>query len=226
MKFANYLLTTIKNLFSRRPKTHALERVKLFYEELPSYKQQMAALKKATRRKKKELTASSLMVGLMVVPTILTGPHSIAAQKPILDPIIPVGIIDRVKAEPIKPLEPIAAKPIEPLQPVPPPKPAYVPPPPVKSSYSGSLAAWLAALRNCESGGNYSINTGNGYYGAYQFSAATWAHWNTGYARADLAPPAVQDATVIKNTNASAGLVTQHPGCYAKLGLSNKPPAN
>lgn len=34
-------------------------------------------------------------------------------------------------------------------------------------------ASW-AALRKCESGGNYSINTGNGYYGAYQFNPKTW----------------------------------------------------
>ena len=30
------------------------------------------------------------------------------------------------------------------------------------------------ALARCESGGNWSINTGNGYYGGLQFSAATW----------------------------------------------------
>jgi hypothetical protein len=30
------------------------------------------------------------------------------------------------------------------------------------------------AVRQCESGGNYRINTGNGYYGAYQFHAGTW----------------------------------------------------
>lgn len=30
------------------------------------------------------------------------------------------------------------------------------------------------AVRRCESGGNYRINTGNGYYGAYQFAAGTW----------------------------------------------------
>ena len=29
-------------------------------------------------------------------------------------------------------------------------------------------------LRSCESGNNYSRNSGNGYYGAYQFSASTW----------------------------------------------------
>jgi hypothetical protein len=29
-------------------------------------------------------------------------------------------------------------------------------------------------LRVCESGNNYAINTGNGYYGAYQFDLSTW----------------------------------------------------
>jgi resuscitation-promoting factor RpfA len=29
-------------------------------------------------------------------------------------------------------------------------------------------------IRACESGGNYSTNTGNGYYGAYQFTQGTW----------------------------------------------------
>jgi resuscitation-promoting factor RpfA len=33
--------------------------------------------------------------------------------------------------------------------------------------------AW-AKLRVCESGNNYSINTGNGYFGAYQFDLSTW----------------------------------------------------
>ena len=55
------------------------------------------------------------------------------------------------------------------------------------------------ALRNCEAGGNYAANTGNGYYGAYQFSKSTWDSWNTGYAYANEAPPEVQDATAILN---------------------------
>src|SRR4051794_41656773 len=32
----------------------------------------------------------------------------------------------------------------------------------------------FARLRMCESGGNYQTNTGNGFYGAYQFAAGTW----------------------------------------------------
>lgn len=33
---------------------------------------------------------------------------------------------------------------------------------------------WLYSTRMCESGGDYSINTGNGFYGAYQFVKSTW----------------------------------------------------
>lgn len=92
---------------------------------------------------------------------------------------------------------------------------------------NGSLSDWLYKLRTCESGGNYAINTGNGFYGAYQFMDSTWDSWNTGYERADLAPPEVQDATIVKNTLASGGgLATQNPGCMAKMGLSAFPPAN
>ena len=61
---------------------------------------------------------------------------------------------------------------------------------PLKTSHTGD--GW-EALRNCESGGNYATNTGNGYYGAYQYDLSTWANYG-GYARPDLAPPAVQDA--------------------------------
>jgi len=38
---------------------------------------------------------------------------------------------------------------------------------------AGAAGVW-AALRRCESGGNYRDDTGNGFYGAYQFSLATW----------------------------------------------------
>lgn len=32
----------------------------------------------------------------------------------------------------------------------------------------------LAAIRECESGGDYTTDTGNGFYGAYQFMQGTW----------------------------------------------------
>jgi hypothetical protein len=73
-----------------------------------------------------------------------------------------------------------------------------------------------AELRDCESGGNYGEDTGNGFYGAYQFSPSTW----TGLGYAGLpseAPPAVQDAAAAE-LQARSGWA-QWPGCSAKLGL-------
>ncbi|MFI2434763.1 transglycosylase family protein [Streptomyces sp. NPDC018693] len=61
-------------------------------------------------------------------------------------------------------------------------------------SASAATAAEWDAVAQCESGGNWSINTGNGYYGGLQFSASTWAAYGgTQYAaRADLATKAQQ----------------------------------
>jgi LysM repeat protein len=60
---------------------------------------------------------------------------------------------------------------------------------------SAAVHDW-SGVAQCESGGNWSINSGNGYYGGLQFSASTWsAYGGTGYApRADLASPAQQIA--------------------------------
>lgn len=61
----------------------------------------------------------------------------------------------------------------------------------VGASPDPSPAQW-AALRACESSGNYAINTGNGFYGAYQFSLQTWE--GLGYSGLPSnASPAIQD---------------------------------
>ena len=49
------------------------------------------------------------------------------------------------------------------------------------------------AFAQCESGGNYSTNTGNGYYGAYQFTQGTWNSLGYSGVPSD-ASPATQDA--------------------------------
>lgn len=101
-----------------------------------------------------------------------------------------------------------------------------------KNNYSSTLNEWLLALRTCETNSRYNANTGNDFYGAYQFMIPTWnsiarlsGRPDLVGVRPDLASPADQDAMVIANANATAGLSTQHPGCYKKLGLSNKPPS-
>ena len=73
------------------------------------------------------------------------------------------------------------------------------PPPRSRLPDSGHLdaAAWaaspgVACIREHESGDNYSEDTGNGYYGAYQDLLSTWeSHGGTGLP--SDAPPAVQD---------------------------------
>ncbi|MFH9014949.1 transglycosylase family protein [Streptomyces sp. NPDC017943] len=59
---------------------------------------------------------------------------------------------------------------------------------------SAATASEWDAVAQCESGGNWSINTGNGYYGGLQFSASTWAGYGgTQYAStADKASKAQQ----------------------------------
>ncbi|GAC1371128.1 MAG: hypothetical protein NVSMB39_4610 [Candidatus Saccharimonadales bacterium] len=44
----------------------------------------------------------------------------------------------------------------------------------VPANYAGGAGGWAAGVRQRESGGNYATNTGNGYYGAYQFNLQTW----------------------------------------------------
>jgi len=70
----------------------------------------------------------------------------------------------------------------------------------------------------CESGGNWSINTGNGYYGGLQFSQSTWnAYGGQQYAsRADLASPAQQIA-VAESVLAGQG-IGAWPVCGVHLG--------
>lgn len=50
----------------------------------------------------------------------------------------------------------------------------------------------LQAIRQCESGGNYATNTGNGFYGAYQFTQSTWESVG-GSGNPAAASPAEQD---------------------------------
>jgi uncharacterized protein YabE (DUF348 family) len=75
-------------------------------------------------------------------------------------------------------------------------------------------------LAGCESGGNWSINTGNGFYGGLQFTTGTWLAYGGGqYApRADLATREQQIAIATKVRDARGGY-GDWPGCSAKLGL-------
>ncbi|GAA1983943.1 resuscitation-promoting factor protein RpfA [Terrabacter lapilli] len=76
------------------------------------------------------------------------------------------------------------------------------------------------AVAACESGGNWAINTGNGFYGGLQFTKSTWLGFGGGaYAsRADYASREAQIAV------AQRVLAVQGPGawpvCSVRAGLS------
>ena len=75
-------------------------------------------------------------------------------------------------------------------------------------------------LRMCESGNNYKINTGNGYYGAYQFNAGTWRAYG-GKGLPHQASPAEQDYRA-KLLYRARGW-SPWPACSRKLGLREDP---
>ena len=84
------------------------------------------------------------------------------------------------------------------------------------SASAASVDTW-DAVAQCESGGNWSINTGNGYYGGLQFSQSSWAAaGGTQYApRADQASKGQQIQT------AERLLDMQGPGAWACAGAGN-----
>ena len=80
-------------------------------------------------------------------------------------------------------------------------------------------------IAQCESGGNWHINTGNGYYGGLQFSASTWrAYGGTAYAAtADGATKSQQISVATKVQNAQGW--GAWPTCSARAGASGSAPA-
>jgi len=86
----------------------------------------------------------------------------------------------------------------------------------VSSPAEAASARDFQRLRQCESGGNYSINTGNGYYGAYQFDLRTWR--GLGYSgKPHQAAPPTQDQAA-RQLQANRGW-QPWPACARKLGL-------
>ena len=77
-------------------------------------------------------------------------------------------------------------------------------------------AAQIHFLGHCESGMTATRNNGNGYYGAFQFSAGTWNSMGTGYARADLAPLDVQ-IQAVQRLLARSSIFGQFPGCANRM---------
>lgn len=84
---------------------------------------------------------------------------------------------------------------------------------------SAATASEWDKVAQCESGGNWAINTGNGYYGGLQFSSSTWA----AYGGKSYAPQANQASKAQQIAVAEKVLKGQGKGAWPHCGkgLSN-----
>jgi len=92
------------------------------------------------------------------------------------------------------------------------------------TAHAASVSTW-DKVAACESGGNWKINTGNGYYGGLQFSPSTWAAYGgkTYAARADIATKS-QQIRVAERVLAAQG-DEAWPVCGDRAGLRRGGPA-
>nr|WP_055567470.1 MULTISPECIES: transglycosylase family protein [Streptomyces] len=91
------------------------------------------------------------------------------------------------------------------------------------SANAATTSEW-DAVAQCESGGNWSINTGNGYYGGVQFSASTWAS----YGGTKYAPTADKASKAQQIEIAEKVLAGQGKGAWPScgVGLSGASPSS
>ena len=84
------------------------------------------------------------------------------------------------------------------------------------SAYESGNTVW-DALAQCESGGNWAINTGNGYYGGLQFNLGTWqSYGGTGLPSQNSRATQIAVATRLRDASGGYGA---WPGCASALGL-------
>ena len=93
-------------------------------------------------------------------------------------------------------------------------------PEPAPTSYDDTGSTVWDQLASCESGGNWAINTGNGYYGGLQFLQSTWLAYGGG-AYASLPSEASREAQIAIATKVrdASGGYGRWPACAASLGL-------
>jgi uncharacterized protein YabE (DUF348 family) len=84
------------------------------------------------------------------------------------------------------------------------------------TNYASGSTVW-DRLAQCESGGNWATNTGNGYYGGLQFSLGTWrAYGGSGLPSSASRETQIAIATKVRNASGGYGA---WPACAASLGL-------
>jgi len=148
------------------------------------------------------LVGALLMAGTLLIGDVLAEPaHAVSRRAPVGGAYRAARVAQRIPRRPARRRTSRSYRRVAPR-----PAPAPVP-------VTGDV--W-ARLRQCESGGRYDINTGNGYYGAYQFLLSTWNRLGyPGYPH--QAAPEVQDEAAQK-LQARSGW-GQWPACTRRMGL-------
>jgi Transglycosylase-like domain len=173
------------------------------------------------------------VVGPVTVASATNGPNTAAAAEPPATTALQeesqqlraqangFPILANVEELAVAVAPPTTAAPTTTTTAAPPPPPPPPPPPAVQPVTTGggyndpnNPAAW-DRLAQCESGGNWAANTGNGYYGGIQFSLSSWqAVGGTG--RPDQASRETQIAMGQRLWN--QGGWSHWPACSSKLG--------
>src|SRR5680860_74310 len=84
------------------------------------------------------------------------------------------------------------------------------------NNFAGGSSVW-DELADCESGGNWAANTGNGYYGGLQFNVSTWqSYGGTGYPHEASRETQIAIATKVRDANGGYG---SWPACSQQMGL-------
>ncbi len=134
--------------------------------------------------------------------------------------VVRKGVVKRVTVvDPVSRVEVNGSQERPAPEPKPEPAPEPAPAPAAAPPASTSSGPW-DALAQCESGGNWAINTGNGYYGGLQFLQSTWLAYGGG-TYASLPSDASREAQIAiatKLRDASGGY-GPWPACAASLGL-------
>jgi len=86
-------------------------------------------------------------------------------------------------------------------------------PPAPSTNYASGGTAW-DRIAQCESGGNWAANTGNGYYGGLQFNLSTWRSYG-GVSRPDLTSREYQ-ISIAEKVRAASGGYGAWPVCGAQ----------
>ena len=171
---------------------------------------------------------AAVAASLVGVPVVAAASTDAAST----DEGVPIGALRPTRHHPapeVVPLSEAAPEPAPttvppstaPAAPVPPPPPATTvpppPPPPPPPSPAPQIDPVWDRLAECESGGDWAINTGNGYYGGLQFAASTWSSLGgSGLPHEHSRQEQIRLATMLRDQSGGYGA---WPSCAAQLGL-------